>query len=479
MNVLKTFIRRANKKTLLFFLCFYSIAVFSVNADTVTIPADSTSATFDITIINDWEDFESGGNNWIIDNGIWEIGVPTNGPGSAHSASNCAATVLGGKYPGGYSARLISPQIDLSEAGKVEKILLRYWQYYSYYSGDYGEIHVQTYDNNQWSEWLPLSLTRVTGYQSNWEIAEAKLTEYSGKLVRISFFHYNDNSNKDNVSTGWYIDDVIIAQKAIADETRDLQDGFNVDLVWTANSEPNIAGYNIYRDGATINTELIDVTYYSDMVMSEKRYVYNATAVNQHGQESLFSNSVSISVERIVPTITEPVERTLLVDSEITVRGIAAMGAIVEIFVNGVSQGTTVATSTGYFSLSGVQVLEGESSIRAISTNSYGSTSPASTAVTVPVDPRPQTPGGLAGSPGDTVLTLTWGSNAESDIRGYNVYRDGTMLNAGILTETTFVDGCLTNGKGYNYTVTAVDNYGSESHQSNAIIVAPVAGTGW
>jgi hypothetical protein len=31
------------------------------------------------------EDFESGALTWTISNGVWEIGVPTSGPGAAHS----------------------------------------------------------------------------------------------------------------------------------------------------------------------------------------------------------------------------------------------------------------------------------------------------------------------------------------------------------------------------------------------------------
>ena len=45
------------------------------------------------------EDFETGAVDWTIDNGVWEVGVPTAGPSACYSGSQCAATVLAGNYP--------------------------------------------------------------------------------------------------------------------------------------------------------------------------------------------------------------------------------------------------------------------------------------------------------------------------------------------------------------------------------------------
>lgn len=41
----------------------------------------------------------AGWNEWTAEQGVWEVGVPTSGPGAAHSGSNCVATVLGGELP--------------------------------------------------------------------------------------------------------------------------------------------------------------------------------------------------------------------------------------------------------------------------------------------------------------------------------------------------------------------------------------------
>ena len=55
------------------------------------------------------EGFESGWDGWYPESGVWEVGIPTSGPGSGHSGSNVLATVLGGNYPRYADSRAISP----------------------------------------------------------------------------------------------------------------------------------------------------------------------------------------------------------------------------------------------------------------------------------------------------------------------------------------------------------------------------------
>ena len=110
---------------------------------------------------------------------------------------------------------------------------------------------------------------------------------------------------------------------------------------------------------------------------------------------------------------------------------------------------------------------------------SYGAVSPRSEVVTIPLDPRPQPPGGLTADPGDTVINISWNVNQETDIVGYFIYRDNEVLNYDILTTITYTDTMLINGKEYSYTVTAADSNGSESLLTSTIDVSPVAGQGW
>lgn len=74
---------------------------------------------------------------------------------------------------------------------------------------------------------------------------------------------------------------------------------FPVTLQWDANSESDLAGYNIYRsqtDGSgytKVNQNLITSTAYTDSTPTYlQTYYYVATAVNTGGLESGYSNQV-------------------------------------------------------------------------------------------------------------------------------------------------------------------------------------------
>ncbi|MFH1147276.1 MAG: right-handed parallel beta-helix repeat-containing protein [Pseudomonadota bacterium] len=258
-----------------------------------------------------------------------------------------------------------------------------------------------------------------------------------------------------------------------------VQTDFVVNLSWTANMEEDVFGYNLYRDGIKLNYGVLTQTSYSDLIVSGKAYKYDITAVDFAKNESTFSDAFSVETMTATPVITSPVSGTFFADSEIVVQGNADPGAIVEILVNRVSQGTTIASATGKFSLSGVRLSEGENLITAVFVNSYGLISPVSSALTIPFDSRPQPPSGLAAEPGDTVAIITWLPNPESDIKGYNLYRSGMRSNHDLLTETRFRSSRLTNGKIYSYVVTAVDLKGSESLKTSLIVVIPIAGPEW
>jgi hypothetical protein len=89
----------------------------------------------------------------------------------------------------------------------------------------------------------------------------------------------------------------------------------------------------------------------------------------------------------------------------------------------------------------------------------------------------PQAPTGLAATAGNGQVSLDWNDNPEADIQGYNVFRDGTKVNAALVTQSQYVDTGLTNGTQYCYTVRAV-NPGGESSDSAQSCATPTSGGG-
>jgi hypothetical protein len=75
-----------------------------------------------------------------------------------------------------------------------------------------------------------------------------------------------------------------------------------VELVWTANSEPDLAGYSVYRsDGQTVeqvNKELVRTPIFRDASAQPGRtYNYHVTAVDLSGNESKASQTVDVETK--------------------------------------------------------------------------------------------------------------------------------------------------------------------------------------
>ncbi len=164
------------------------------------------------------EGFELGWGDWSADNGVWQIGKPTSGPGAAHSGEYVAATNLSGNYPFNADSRLVMPPATLPKFSQLppgQVLELRFWQWFSYTdnSGDHGRVEIQTLEVTGWSSWKSLGVS-ASGTSGGWSRTAKDLTKYAGQTIRIGFYHddvFEDPGwPRHYESTGWYIDDVEI-----------------------------------------------------------------------------------------------------------------------------------------------------------------------------------------------------------------------------------------------------------------------------
>jgi hypothetical protein len=98
-------------------------------------------------------DFETGWGDWSTDLGVWQIGVPTAGPGSCYEGEQCAGTVLDGNYPPDTDSRLISATITLPIGTGPEGVWLRFQNWFSYIYSDSGQVQVSVWDGASWGSW--------------------------------------------------------------------------------------------------------------------------------------------------------------------------------------------------------------------------------------------------------------------------------------------------------------------------------------
>ncbi len=213
-----------------------------------------------------------------------------------------------------------------------------------------------------------------------------------------------------------------------------LTKGGDVTLTWTANTEPDLDGYNVYRRSGEawvkVNAETVRDTTYADGGLPDGTYEYEITATDRYGNESPPSGSVSARI--YAPLIEQPYTPTGR--NVIQINGSNAEArSTAEVFVDSgsgpLSQGTTLSDAEGNFAFS-VSLVPGENRITVKVVDSRGSTSRISDEAVVVYNEAPAAPTGLTTSVEDYDVTLTWDPNTETDLSGYNLYSDGVRLNA-------------------------------------------------
>lgn len=113
-----------------------------------TVSAVTTSYTY-------YQDFEADNGGYVADppTNAWEWGIPTSGPGSAHSGENCWGTELQGYYANNANWKLDSKKYTALEADPD----LQYWHWYyieTYYDGY--NVKLSTDDGVTWSLIYPV-----------------------------------------------------------------------------------------------------------------------------------------------------------------------------------------------------------------------------------------------------------------------------------------------------------------------------------
>ena len=92
---------------------------------------------------------------------------------------------------------------------------------------------------------------------------------------------------------------------------------------------------------------------------------------------------------------------------------------------------------------------------------------PESVSVVIEDKTPPQIPGGLDIVVSDTGAFITWSANAETDLGGYRVFRNGTAVSDRPITTNSLFDSDYR--PGFSYAVSAVDEFGNESAQSSPL----------
>ena len=178
---------------------------------------DTAYATVNIF---EWvEDFESSNGGFVSDpvTGAWEWGVPTSGPGAAHSGTKLWATVLAGPYVN-YADWKLTSQDDY--VANENNPIIFFYHWYDIETGwDGGNVKYST-DGTTWLLLHPVggydgvastansgipAESCFTGHPAIWEAEEIIIPVNSGQTFKLRFHFGTDGSV---TYPGWYIDDL-------------------------------------------------------------------------------------------------------------------------------------------------------------------------------------------------------------------------------------------------------------------------------
>lgn len=267
----------------------------------------------------------------------------------------------------------------------------------------------------------------------------------------------------------------------------------DVSLSWSANTESDLAGYLLYRDGQLVNqidpsdssirSYLLNDTNYLDKTRPDGTFIYTVVAVDNADNLSSPSDPVNVLVDNRAPQafIVQPVNGAS-VDGIVYVRADSKdtdiQSVVFEFKSSTATNWTTAGTSAKppYSINWNTQALANDTyRLRAVATDMTGHTdlTPVDISVVRKNLQRPSAPSQLTALVDGGQVTLNWTISASSNVRGYYIERidsqnNITRVNSTPVAVPTFVDIGLADGV-YQYRVFAVNSDNNESDPTPSV----------
>lgn len=269
-----------------------------------------------------------------------------------------------------------------------------------------------------------------------------------------------------------------------------------VSLTWTANSEPDLAGYNVYskptgdptwvkKNAALVATPSFVVTGLTNGIS----YDFAVTAVDTEPNESAKCTPITVAAGDTTPPAApvglsgDPADSSVSLswtaNSEPDLAGYNAFYRVSSPPGAWIKKNATLIGGTTFVVTGLTNGVLYDFAVSAVDTSANESPKSATVSATPGDSVPPAAPTGLAGVPGDTIVDLTWTPNAEGDLAGYNVYYRVTgdtawiQKNGALVGSPSYSVTGLANWLSYDFAVSAKDTSGNESTKSTSITKAP------
>ncbi len=169
---------------------------------------DDVALTEGRLFMNNLADCENFCPGWTTSTmGLWQVGPPSNGPGSAYSGANCWGTYLDANYPIRAYDELRTPWFTLP-ASPSEALVLKFQHWFSFSltdGTDTGQVRLSLEDGS-----TVVLATFTTNSGGTWSPYEIPLAGYEGQRVRVGFLmdDADGSSSAHGEGAGWFLDDI-------------------------------------------------------------------------------------------------------------------------------------------------------------------------------------------------------------------------------------------------------------------------------
>ncbi|MFZ5863148.1 MAG: CARDB domain-containing protein [Nitrospirota bacterium] len=268
--------------------------------------------------------------------------------------------------------------------------------------------------------------------------------------------------------------------------------GSDIAVEWSANTETDLAGYLLYNNDVVANVRrivtgsvtpyLLSATTFADLGLPDGTYRYVVFALDQAGNYSDPSNTMTVTVETRPPraTIVSPATGTRT-QTAVTLVATSPDQDVASVQFQFRAEAEVTWTDLGapraftpyqtVWDPTGLPY--GSYQFRAVATDVNINTDPAPPEITIihqDLTP-PGAPTGLAARVTESNLDLTWAANNETDLAGYHVYLVVPGSAPMRITPSPVLQPLLNrpdmSDENYTFTVTAVDSSGNESAPSS------------